>query len=356
MPNCQTHNQGTVMNKINRRIFLKMSGAAGLAAIPGALLPVYAADQSSLAKAKAQGKAAFYANITSVAPIMKAFEADTGVKGEYTRTSSSKFIPTVLTEFNAGKLQADVIQAPRPMLELLKEKGVLASYRSPAAAGYPDWATKDDAITLFGIEYVSYLYNKDHVKAADAPTRYEDLVDPKWKNKIVMADPSTHSSTIAWLVGLKELVFKSEADWMQFVKGLAANQPMFVASFGPTPAPVESGEKLIAISMPKYIKTKAPAPLEWAPQAGQPLLGTSRAIAITSKAPHPDAARVFIDFWLSKKAMGLLANDVGEYVLAPGVYPPIAGIDKAKVMPVRDLSDDEIQKWGHEFGKIFAAK
>src|SRR3546814_21187806 len=85
----------------------------------------------------------------------------TGVKGEYTRTSSSKFLPTILTEFNAGKLLADVVQAPLPMLEILKQKGVLGPYRSPSTAGYPDWATKDEHITLFGIEYVSYLYNTD---------------------------------------------------------------------------------------------------------------------------------------------------------------------------------------------------
>lgn len=344
------------MGTIDRRNFLKLAGVAGLTGMQGAFSSAYAADASSLAKAKMQGKAVFYANITSVEKIMKAFDADTGIKGIYTRTSSSKFLPTILTEFNAGKLEADVVQAPRPMLELLEKNGVLAPYVSPAAAGYPDWAIKDKHITLFGIEYVSYLYNKDHVKEADAPKRYEDLTDPKWKNKIVMANPSNHSSTISWLVGLKELVFKSEADWMQFVKGLAANQPMFVASFGPTPAPIESGEKLIGISMPKYIVTKAPAPLAWGPRSGQPLLGTARAISVTSKAPRPDAAHVFVDYWLSRKAMELLAKDVGEYVLAPGVFPPIDGIDKVKVMPVRDLPDDEIQKWGHEFGKIFAAK
>lgn len=344
------------MNTADRRVFLKLAGAAGLAGLPGAWPLAYGAGEDSLAKAKAQGKAVFYANITAVAPIMKAFEADTGVKGEYTRTSSSKFLPTILTEFNAGKLMADVIQAPRPMLQLLKEQGVLAPYRSPAADGYPDWAVQDEYITLFGIEYVSYLYNTDHVKPADAPTRYEDLADPKWKDQIVMADPATHASTISWLVGLKELVFKSDADWMQYLKGLAANRPMFVASFGPTPAPIESGEKLISISMPKYITTKAPAPLAWAPQSGQPLLGSSRAIAISSQAPRPDAARAFIDYWLSAKAMGLLAQDVGEYVLAPGIFPPIDGMNKAKVLPVRDLSDDEIQKWGREFNTIFAAK
>lgn len=304
------------------------------------------------AKAKAEGTATFYANITAVEPIMEGFEADTGVKGAYTRISTSKFLATVLTEFEAGKLMADVVQAPLPVLEILKSKGVLASYSSPAAAGYADWTRKDDAIQLFGIEYVGLIYNKELVKAADVPKRYEDLADPKWKDKIVMANPANHATTISWLVGLKETVFASEEEWMSFLKGLAANKPMFVASFGPTPAPVESGEKLIAISMPKYIITKAPAPLDWA-RVEQPLLGTPRAIAVTSKAPHPNAARLFVDYWLSEKAMGVLAKDVGEYVLAPGVYPPIDGMDKATVMPIRDLSDEEIRKWGDQFKTIF---
>lgn len=340
------------MSTVDRRTFLELAGAAaaaGLVGVPSAR----AADKSLLAKAKDEGEAVFYANITAVEPIMDAFDAATGVDGQYTRISSSKYLPTILTEFNAGKLLADVLQAPRPMLDLLKDKEVLAPYRSPVAEGYPDWAREDDRMTLFGIEYVSYLYNTDHVKKADAPKRYEDLTDPQWKDKIVMADPTTHSSTISWLVGLKEFVFESEDAWMEFVKGLAANRPMFVASFGPTPAPVESGEKLIGISMPKYIVTKAPAPLDWAPQSGQPLLGTPRAIGLAATAPHPNAARAFIDYWLSKEAMALLAKDVGEYVLAPGVFPPIENMDQAKVMPVRDLSDGEIQKWGREFGKIF---
>ncbi|MDS1138851.1 extracellular solute-binding protein [Pusillimonas sp. SM2304] len=339
------------MNKIDRRDFLKLAGAAGMVGVPGLGALAHASQVSALAKS--QGKAVFYANITAVEPIMAAFEKATGIKGEYTRASSSKFVPTILTEFQAGKLQADILQSPQPMLDLLKQQGVLAPYASPSAQGYPDWATQDDSITLFGIEYVSYLFNTDHLKPSEAPARYEDLADPKWKNQIVMANPANHASTIAWLVGLKELVFKSEDEWLAFVKGLAANRPMFVASFGPTPAPVESGEKRIGISMPKYIVTKKPAPLDWGPRSGQPLLGTSRAIALTSKAPRPDAARAFIDYWLGKEAMSLLAKDVGEYVLAPGVFPEIEGIDKVEVKPVRDLSDEELQKWGREFAGIF---
>ena len=194
-------------------------------------------------------------------------------------------------------------------------------YASPAAAGYPEWTRKDGQIQIFGIEYVALIYNKELVKAADVPKRYEDLTDPKWKDKIVMANPASHATTISWLIGLKENVFPSETAWMDFVKGLAANRPMFVSSFGPTPAPVESGEKLIAISMPKYIITKAPAPLDWA-RVDQPLLGTPRGIAVTASAPDPSAARLFVDYWLSKEAMQLLADKVGEYVLHPRGFPP----------------------------------
>ncbi|MDP2952707.1 MAG: extracellular solute-binding protein, partial [Chloroflexota bacterium] len=194
--------------------------------------------------------------------------------------------------------------------------------------------------------------NKDLVKPADVPTRYEDLTDPKWRGKIVMADPSVHATTISWLLGLKEQVFKTEDAWMKFVRGLAANRPMLVSSFGPTPAPVESGEKLLAISMPKYIITKAPAPLDWA-RVDQPLLGTPRGIALTAKAPRPNAAKLFMDYWLSKESSKILADKVGEYVLYPEIFPPIAGIDKAKVLPIRELSDEEISKWGGEFKKIF---
>lgn len=323
-----------------------------IAVVWATALLAHAAEPSLLDKAKAEGRVAYYANITAIEPIMKLFSADTGVKGEYTRIASPKFVATTITEFEAGRLSADVVQAPIPVIDLLKARGILARYRSPAAAGYPEWTRKDDRMQIFGIEYVGLIYNKEKVKAADAPKRYQDLADPKWKNQIVMANPANHPSTISWLIGLKEMVFKSEAEWMKFVRGLAANQPMFVASFGPTPAPVESGEKLIAISMPKYIITKAPAPLDWA-RLSEPLLGTPRAIAITSKAPHPNAARVFVDYWLSRKSMEVLAKAVGEYVLAPGIYPPVDGMDKAKVLAIRELSDEEIQKWGAEFKKIF---
>ena len=306
-------------------------------------------------KAKKEGSVNLYANITGIEPLIDAFSKSSGLKAIYTRVSTAKYVSTVLTEHMAGKLQADLLQGPLPVLQILKEKGVIADYKSPLAAGYPEWALKEEGIVQFAIEYVAPIYNKELVKQDDIPKTYADLADKKWKDKIVMPDPASHATTISWLVGLKEAkIFASDEEWMAFLKGLAANKPMFVKSFSPTPAPVESGEKLIAISMPKYIITKPKSPLNWA-NVG-PLLGSPRGIAVAKNAPHPEAARLMMDYWLSRDSMKMLAKEVGEYVLTPGIYPPIEGMDKAQVLPIRELSDDEIKTWGDTFKKIFYGK
>lgn len=314
---------------------------------------LFSGGQADKATQSGSSKVSLYANITAIEPILDYYKGQTGVEVEYTRLSTARYVSTILTEVDAKKLIADVVQGPLPILEILREQGVLSNYDAKAAKDYPDWAKKD-GIYLFGIEYVGLIYNTELVTAAEAPKSYMDLTDPKWKGHIVMPDPASHATTISWLVGLRENVFNSDAEWYRFLEGLAKNEPMFVASFGPTPAPLASGEKKIGISMPKYIVTHAPAPLDYAKIS--PMLGSPRAMALTKGAPHQKDAEAFLEFWLGEVAASQLANDVGEYVLAPGIYPPIPGIADTEVIPIRELSDEELQKWGAEFDKIFALK
>ena len=121
-----------------------------------AALKATAQDKALLDKARTEGKASFYANITAVEPIMKAFTADTGVKAEYTRISTSKFVATTITEFEAGKLHG------RRGAGAAAGAGDCSRRRacSPPTARRPPRATrsgrrKDDRIMLFGIEYVA---------------------------------------------------------------------------------------------------------------------------------------------------------------------------------------------------------
>jgi iron(III) transport system substrate-binding protein len=148
-----------------------------------------------------EGRVAFYANITAIEPLLEDLQKKSGIKGEYTRISTTQFLATVFTEFEAGKLLADVVQAPIPVMDQLAAKGVLAHYVSPSAEGYPEWAKREkDGIYMFGIEYVSIIFNKEIINPADAPKSYMDLADPKWKDKVVMPNPSIHPTTISWLV------------------------------------------------------------------------------------------------------------------------------------------------------------
>ncbi len=318
------------------------------------LLVTFAASgQADVDAAKAEGKVTFYANITAIESVLAAFASTYGFNAEYVRVATDKFVPTVLTEFQAGKLLADVVQGPLPILQILKEQGVLGSYVSPNASLYPEWALDEDGvIQLFGIEYVCILYNTELLAADQVPTSYLELADPRWRDKLLMPDPTVHATTISWLVALKEEVFESEEAWVEWLRGIAANRPLYVASFGPTPDPIARGERVLGISMPKYIITKAPAPLGWA-NVTEGLFGSPRAIAIVKNPRHPEAAKLFIDFWLSDVSMQLLADKVGEYVLYQGIYPPIPGIDQTTVRPIRDLSDEEIQYWSEFFSRIF---
>lgn len=325
-------------------------------ALLAALLVSLTSAQSDelIAAAQAEGSLEYYANITAIDPVLQAFAAEYGLDANYTRISTEGFAATLLTESQAGRQLASVLQAPLPLLEILKEYGLLQAYESPVAADYPEWSKDPDGmIQQFGIEYVALIYNTELVAPEDVPTSYMDLTDPKWAGKIVMANPASHATTIQWLVGLLDHdVFGSEDAWLEFVNGLAANRPMFVSSFGPTPGPISSGEMHIGISMPKYIVTLAPAPLAWA-HVSEPMLGTPRGIALAAGAPSPNAGKLFIDYWLNDEASAILAEDVGEYVLAPGVYPPIPGIEEATVLPLRSMDDEEIAEWGERFGEIF---
>jgi len=295
----------------------------------------------------------FYANITSIEPLLNDFMLHTGMSIDYHRVSTSEFLNTILHGYQEDSFVIDIIQAPIPIMDMLANEGILKPYISPSAATLPEWAKREnDGIYKFAIEYVSIIFNSDMIDPDDVPRQYQDLTDPKWMNKIVMPDPLIHSTTISWLVALKEHVFEDDyIQWVDFLKGLAANKPLFVSSFTPTPTYIINGERPIGISMPKYIVSHEKSSLDWAKI--EPIMGTFRGIGISSKTQNSETAKVFIDYWLSERAGRILANDVGEYVLVPGVYPPIEGMDKATVLPIKELNKAEFDFWRNEFTGIF---
>src|SRR5207247_11150166 len=83
-----------------------------------------------------------------------------------------------------------------------------------------------------------------------------------------------------------------------------------------------------------------------------PLLAEAHHVAIGAKAPHPNAARLFVDVFPSR--LGLLAlAKAGEFVLVPGVYPPIKDADKLRIVLMDDLSEQDVKQFRDQIGPLF---
>jgi iron(III) transport system substrate-binding protein len=102
-----------------------------------------------------------------------------------------------------------------------------------------------------------------------------------------------------------------------------------------------------------HIFGKDGAPLDYVrlPQ----MLADGHQIGIQAKAPHPNAARLFEDFFISRDGMEILAKE-GEFVTAKGLYPPIKDADKIKAVAMDEMDKQEYRKWAAEMRRLFAPR
>src|ERR1019366_1441462 len=145
-------------------------------------------------------------------------------------------------------------------------------------------------------------YNTDLVKAADAPKSCADLLDPKWKGKIVKAHPG-YSGTIM------TATFQMARDigWDYFEK-LAKQNIMQVQSSTDPPKKLELGERAVMADGNEYnmfLEKEAGSPVEVVyPTEGTPLvIGPN---GIFKAAPNPNAARLFQSYCFTPEAQQFL--------------------------------------------------
>lgn len=139
-----------------------------------------------------------------------------GVTMEYYFAGTSKVVTKISTEAQAGHVDADVIWVGDAADYVsFKEEGILQQYSSPEAAGLdPAYVDADGFYTAARLVGVGIAYNTGTVKPEDAPKSWSDLLDPKWKDQIVMSDPGTAGTTKYWMNAMM-CSDKYGADYMQ---------------------------------------------------------------------------------------------------------------------------------------------
>ena len=302
------------------------------------------AQMANIDAGKKEGKVVVYGSVPpqSMEGLHQAFKKKYGIEVEYWRGSSTQVSERALTEWRAGKPASDVVEGNRGVQLIMKSEGLFAKYVPPASEKFPArFKEKDNLITPWRVLPISILYNTDMVKAADLPRTLDDLLNPKWSGKISIPDPTRHTTTAQFLWNLRRKEFKGDK-WLDYVKALAKQNPVLVESLAPVTTTVIKGEASVGITYIKYIK-QYKGPVDFVPM--DKYLTDPNYLSLSAKSPRPNAAKLYIDFACTAEGQKEIAED-GEFVLAPGVYPPIKDAEKVapKMIFMENPSEDEFKK------------
>ncbi|HEX9455901.1 MAG TPA: extracellular solute-binding protein, partial [Candidatus Binatia bacterium] len=283
-------------------------------------------------------------------PILEAFQQKTGLKAEYWRASATKAMDRALTEMRAGKALFDVMVNNSGATRVMQKEGIFAKYNSPAARNFAKEVVDPELGPVYRNTPIGIIYNKGQIKPADAPRSLEDLLNPKFRGKLVMADPTQHTTTLQWLASLYKIMGKEKAD--KFIRDLGATKPFLVESFAPAAERVMTGETPIAISLVRYVVSFAEkgAPGDYV-RLGK-FLSTGQYLTLSQKAPRPNGGKALIDFFLSEESARILAKG-GEFVTRKGIYPPVPDANKIQAVEMDDFDANEFKEKTQEFQKIF---
>lgn len=300
--------------------------------------------------AKKEGEVMFYGAITvnSSKAMGDAFEKKYGIKLQHWRGDATELINRALAEARAGKPAFDVTLGNEVVMTTLDQKKLFAVFDPPAAKGYPkQFLDPDKRMTPWRVLPYGLNYNHQILKAEEAPKTWEDLLAPKWKGKFGMANPGIHVTTLQFVINLDKLL---GAKWLNVVEGWAKQEPRLGRSLADTIQPLTSGEVPVAIG---YIKDKFqyPGPIEYV-RMNKYLASLSFA-AINRQAPHPNAARLFTDFFLGAESQRIFGG-FGEYVFHPEADHNFKkDVKDDQIVVMRLPSNEELESWSRKFREMF---
>jgi iron(III) transport system substrate-binding protein len=236
-------------------------------------------------------------------------------------------------------------------MQIIQKDGFLAKYDSPSAHAFPNEVIDPNLGPTYRNTIIGIVYNTGIIKPVDAPKSLDDLVKPQYKGKVVVPDASQHTTTAQWMASLHKVMgSKEKAD--KFIRDLAATKPLLVSSLTPAGERITTGETPIGIAFLKNVVFygKKGVPLDYV-RLGK-FMGDGQSITLAAKAPHPNAGKAFIDFFLGEEGLRLMAG-IGEFVTRKGIYPPLPDADKIEMVEMDDMDKKAYAEKMQEYKKIF---
>ena len=307
--------------------------------------------------AKKEGRVVFAGPGASTRePAMRAFTQQyPGIEVQAITLRGADMMARLQSEIASGQRLMDVFLTAQGTMYAARQADYFEAWAPPAAEGLPaDFRPPGNYYTAVSTGVYGILYNTNLVPASEAPTGWKDLADPKWRGKILYYDPRSAGSGQTSMIRFSK---SPELGW-EFIESLRTQNITFTrdrlqgaqqVAQGAYPifAPGDIGDEA------DLKKANAPAKLVFPPREGLHL-DVSFA-GVLKGAPHPNAARLFVNYLLTPEGQQALA-DTGDYPLRPGIPGPggLPPLSEMKTLPEvteadRDRNDDYVKRFEELF-------
>jgi iron(III) transport system substrate-binding protein len=343
------------MYHLGRRNVVLGLAAAGLVLQRRAAFAQTGADLEAAARKEGRLSVATSASTTTFPRFLDAFKARypfVDVAAGFYAAPAGRVLARVDAELRSGNINIDVLHVANlaPYLDMARS-GRLAPYLSPEIAAYPDFARDGTGSwTVARAVGVVMAYNTKKLAPDKAPRSWSDLLKPEFKGRQIILQNAAAGTAFNQFYQLEKRL------GLDYLKKLAAQEPVIVAATGQLIDMLIRGEALVGGTVdhwrafePDAVKAGIAAvyPTEGMPVAAAP-------IAILNKAPNPNAARLFVDFALSKAGQTLLNTEIfGTYSMRPDVAPPPGQMAFADTKPMNPTDFADYEKAASDFPAHF---
>lgn len=280
-------------------------------------------------------------NENLMAPVIKAFEQQNGIKVKLRSGTATELAVAILEERKSPK--ADIyIANDAGALEKLRQEQTLATHLSERVQAVPaDLRAPDGSWTAVTARARVIMYNKKLVPQSELPKSIMDLADPKWRGAVAMAN-GTNESVIANVTSLRLL--NGDGATEKFLQGVKANGIALLAGHGDVRKAVGNGEFKLGWVNHYYVHQQMNEKQNNEVGIIYPDQGPNDAgavvnisgVAIIKDAQNLKNAKDFVDFLLSPAAQKIYAEANFEMPVLPGVavakdVRPLSDYKRAKV-------------------------
>ena len=320
----------------------------------------HAADAALVDAAKKEGEVVWYTTqIISqlVRPVSAAFEKKYGIKVRATRANSTELAVKIINESRAGRPQSDVFDGTSTVVPLKKE-GYVLQWLPDTAKAYPAQAKDPEGFwAANNLFFLTPGFNTALVPRGTEPSTYQALLDPKWRGKMAWSTSPTSSGGPGFIGTV--LTEMGNENGMAYLRELAKQR---IANIGSAAREVLdqviAGEYFLALQIFNHhtvISGKKGAPVDWI--AMEPLTGTLSVISVHKDAPHPNAAKLLVDFIISTEGQHIFRD--AEYLPAhpavPASTPPLTP-DQGRFRTrffTPEQTEDNIVAWKKVYDDLF---